>query len=61
MGTNTDPVCGMQVETQQAAGKSEYLGETYYFCSQGCKNKFDQRPEQYIVRSGQTQRGGTSG
>jgi YHS domain-containing protein len=42
-----DPVCGMQVNEQQAAGRSEYQGETYYFCSPGCKQQFDQNPERY--------------
>jgi Cu+-exporting ATPase len=47
MTTHTDPVCGMRVEEQGAAGKSECRGETYYFCSAGCKEKFDQAPEEY--------------
>lgn len=29
----TDPVCGMQVDKEQATGKSEHSGKTYYFCS----------------------------
>ncbi len=45
-----DPVCGMQVNEAQAAGKSEYQGETYYFCSPGCKQQFDQDPERYTNR-----------
>lgn len=47
MATQKDPVCGMQVEEKTAAGQSEYQGKTYYFCSPGCKSKFDQNPEQY--------------
>ena len=43
-----DPVCGMDVNEQQAAGKSEYQGTTYYFCSAGCKRQFDQDPERYV-------------
>jgi YHS domain-containing protein len=42
-----DPVCGMQVDPQKAAGKSEHQGNTYYFCSPVCKKKFDAAPEQY--------------
>jgi Cu+-exporting ATPase len=42
-----DPVCGMEVDAQKAAGKSEYKGKTYYFCSAGCKRKFDANPTQY--------------
>jgi P-type Cu+ transporter len=43
-----DPVCGMDVDPGQAAGKSEYRGKTYYFCAEGCKRKFDQNPERYL-------------
>ena len=42
-----DPICGMQVDPNKAAGSSEYQGKTYYFCSLGCKKKFDQNPGQY--------------
>jgi YHS domain-containing protein len=43
-----DPVCGMDVDPAQAAGQSEYKGQTYYFCSSGCKKQFDKDPEQYV-------------
>lgn len=46
-----DPVCGMEVDKETAAGKSEYNGETYYFCSLGCKAAFDKEPEKYIGQS----------
>ncbi|MDQ3803209.1 MAG: heavy metal translocating P-type ATPase [Acidobacteriota bacterium] len=36
-----DPVCGMTVAPATAAGASERDGERYYFCSAGCKAKFD--------------------
>ena len=42
-----DVVCGMQVDPAKAAGKSEYNGKTYYFCSGSCKTKFDANPGQY--------------
>lgn len=42
-----DVVCGMQVDPKKAAGKSEYNGKTYYFCSNSCKVKFDSSPNQY--------------
>jgi Cu+-exporting ATPase len=42
-----DVVCGMQVDPVKAAGKSEYNGKTYYFCSVPCKKKFDANPSQY--------------
>jgi YHS domain-containing protein len=47
-----DPVCGMDVDPQQAAGTSEYKGKTYYFCSTGCKRAFDKDPEQYVGAAG---------
>lgn len=50
-----DPVCGMTVDPKSAAGKSEYQGQTYYFCSQGCKAAFDQNPEKF---AGKTQERG---
>ena len=43
-----DPVCGMEVDPAKATTKSEYKGQTYYFCSLGCKRAFDQDPERYI-------------
>ena len=49
-----DPVCGMDVETETAAGRSDYKGETYYFCGSNCKEKFDLSPEQYLGKSAET-------
>lgn len=46
-----DPVCGMQVDEKNAAGKSEYNGQQFYFCSPGCKQKFDGNPEEYARKS----------
>jgi YHS domain-containing protein len=49
MATNVhDPVCGMDIDPATAAGKSEYKGQTYYFCSLGCKKAFDKEPEKYL-------------
>ena len=42
-----DPICKMKVDPSKAAGESEYQGKTYYFCSAGCKQKFDANPAQY--------------
>ena len=55
MATQIDPVCGMQVDEKQSAAQSDYQGQNYYFCSQGCKSKFDQNPQQYARGAGQTQ------
>lgn len=43
-----DVVCGMTVDTETAQHKSEYKGQTYYFCSASCKREFDQDPESYL-------------
>jgi YHS domain-containing protein len=45
-----DPVCGMVIDEKTAAGKSEYQGQTIYFCAASCKVKFDQDPGRYINR-----------
>ena len=46
-----DLVCGMEVDPKTAAGKSEYNGQTYYFCSPGCKKAFDKDPSKYVSAS----------
>ena len=45
----TDPVCGMQVDPANAAGRSEHDGRTYYFCSVACKSRFDASPEDFVL------------
>ncbi|MFQ5737165.1 MAG: YHS domain-containing protein [Thermodesulfobacteriota bacterium] len=42
-----DPVCGMDIKEEDATGKVEYEGRTYYFCSEGCKEKFAKEPAKY--------------
>jgi P-type Cu+ transporter len=42
-----DPVCGMKVLPQKAAGSIKRAGRTWYFCSQGCKAKFEANPGKY--------------
>ena len=41
-----DPVCGMAV-TAASEHRSTHLGNTYLFCSTGCKAKFDTDPARY--------------
>lgn len=50
--TAIDPVCGMTVDIATAKHKSEYQGQTYYFCAPGCKRAFDAHPEQYLNTGG---------
>jgi Cu+-exporting ATPase len=39
--TVTDPVCGMKIDPQAAAGRTERDGQIFYFCSPMCKQRFD--------------------
>lgn len=43
-----DLVCGMDVKEEKAVATSLYKGKTYYFCTETCKQKFDENPEKYI-------------
>ncbi|MCF7669547.1 MAG: heavy metal translocating P-type ATPase [Verrucomicrobia bacterium] len=43
-----DPVCGMSVDPESAAGSFEYSGETYYFCSGHCLKKFKELPGEFL-------------
>jgi len=44
-----DPVCGMTVEPETAAGSYEFMATTYYFCSQGCEKAFSRDPEKFLA------------
>lgn len=46
-----DPVCGMDVDEKTTTLKSEYKGQTYYFCGLGCKRSFDKDPEKYVGKA----------
>ena len=46
--TATDPVCGMQVNPDKAEHHTVHAGITYFFCSRGCQEKFDQDPDRYL-------------
>ncbi|WGF87134.1 heavy metal translocating P-type ATPase [Marinivivus vitaminiproducens] len=46
-GTATDPVCGMSVDKATAKHRAEHEGRTRYFCSPGCKARFEREPERY--------------
>ncbi|MHB8926867.1 MAG: YHS domain-containing protein [Bacillota bacterium] len=53
-----DPVCQMDVDEKTAKGQTVYKGQTYYFCSPGCKTAFDQDPERYLGHAGGMGHGG---
>ena len=39
-----DPICGKSVDPTDATS-TEYKKRRYYFCSSGCKERFEQRAE----------------
>jgi Cu+-exporting ATPase len=43
-----DPVCGMTVDPDRAAGSHEHNGETYYFCSAHCLHQFRKDPQKFL-------------
>ena len=45
-----DPVCGMTVTKESAAGSATYQGKTYYFCSTACKDNFTKDPQKYLAQ-----------
>jgi len=47
-----DPVCGMTVVPEKAAGKAEHAGRTYYFCSKGCAERFSHEAERFLATPG---------
>ena len=47
-GNAIDPVCGMTVDTKTAKHKADHKGHAFYFCSAGCKTKFQANPTKYL-------------
>ena len=48
MATAKDPVCAMDVDTANPpGGKAVHAGQTYYFCSKGCRTAFEKDPAKY--------------
>ncbi len=46
--TLRDPVCGMTVDPKTAAASSQFRGQTFYFCSAHCRQKFDASPASFV-------------
>ncbi|MCP4663085.1 MAG: heavy metal translocating P-type ATPase [bacterium] len=44
-----DPVCGMDVDPERATAVHEHDGESYYFCCNGCREKFRGEPQRYLT------------
>ena len=43
-----DPVCGMEVTPQDAAGSYQYQGQQYYFCNKSCLERFRADPGAFL-------------
>jgi YHS domain-containing protein len=45
-----DPVCGMIIDSTEAAGSYEFDGTMYYFCATECRDAFVSNPSRYVDR-----------
>src|SRR5918994_4901299 len=43
-----DPVCGMTIDPADAVGDVEYNGRKYYFCNEGCLERFREDPARFL-------------
>lgn len=46
-----DPVCLMTLDPRRAAAMAEYSGQAYYFCSEGCRQKFLAQPGIFLDKA----------
>jgi P-type Cu+ transporter len=47
-----DPVCGMEVDPTRAAATHSHGGRTFYFCCDGCRDRFAADPGRYLQAPG---------
>lgn len=52
--TAIDPICGRKVKKTEAKATYEHNGKTYYFCMEGCKEKFMKEPEKHVKADNDT-------
>lgn len=45
-GEHRDPICGMRAD--EDGPTMTYDGQTYYFCSETCRNAFEENPQTYL-------------
>ncbi len=60
-GKATDPVCGMSVDPQKTAHRARYKGQDFYFCSNGCRTRFEAQPEKYLAAPAHSHKSETAG
>jgi P-type Cu+ transporter len=51
-----DPVCGMTVDPATSKHRFEHHGETFHFCSAGCRSKFAADPAKYLAKKNEEQK-----
>jgi xanthine dehydrogenase accessory factor len=49
LGEAVDPVCGMKVVIEEASESATAGGVRYYFCSAGCRQRFESEPARYAA------------
>ena len=47
--THLDPVCGMTIEEEEAAGSYEHGGVKYFFCHPSCLERFRENPSAFLT------------
>jgi len=48
-GRVVDPVCGMNVDPKTTPHHTEHAGQAVFFCSAGCKARFEAGPARYLA------------
>ncbi|MGH9240616.1 MAG: heavy metal translocating P-type ATPase [Vicinamibacterales bacterium] len=43
-----DPVCGMTISPDDAVGRVDHRGQTYYFCNESCLEQFRDDPDRFL-------------
>lgn len=46
-----DAVCGKSVDPATSTIMADYKENTYHFCSEGCKEKFEANPAEFVMAS----------
>jgi Cu+-exporting ATPase len=46
--THLDPVCGMTIDEVDAVGTHQHDGTTFFFCHQGCLERFKRNPKEFL-------------
>lgn len=44
-----DPVCKMKVTTNSKVPPLNFHSKTYYFCAEGCREKFISNPDKFLM------------